>query len=284
MKQSILLSLLFVLLFIKTNAEKVYDFNVTCQQAYNDITSLKINAGIQLINEARHQNPDNLIPDFLDGYVDFFVLFFNEDPKEYKLRKPNFDYRLKKLEEGPSSSPYYNYCRSLAYLQKATVEIKFSEEWKAGWDFKKAFSLIKENRKSYPTFLPDDMVYGPMEAVVDVIPGGYKWFASMLGLKGSMTDGMKLMQGFVNSNDPSAKFFFNEATFYYCYLLFYIQNKPEDVFNFIEQKKLDLVNNHLFAYLAANLGMNNKRTEFAKNIILHRNPSPGIPVHTSMGL
>ena len=27
------------------------------------------------------------------------------------------------------------------------------------------------------------------------------------------------MQAFVNSSDPTAKFFFNEAAFYYCYLL-----------------------------------------------------------------
>ncbi|MGN6616944.1 MAG: tetratricopeptide repeat protein, partial [Ilyomonas sp.] len=78
----------------------------------------------------------------------------------------------------------------------------------------------------------------------------------------------------VNSNDPTAKFFFNEATFYYCYLVFYIQNKPEEVFQFIKRKNLDVVNNHLFAYLAANLALNNKQTDYARNVILNKNPSP----------
>jgi tetratricopeptide (TPR) repeat protein len=258
----------------KSHAQKVYDFTPICKEAYADITSLKINEGLQLLEEARKQNPDNLIPDLLEGYTDFFTLFFNEDPAEYKIRKPHFDTRLQRLDDGPQTSPYYNYCRSVAYMQKATVEIKFGDQWKAGWDFRKAFALVKQNRKDFPNFLPNDMVYGPMEVIVDVIPSGYKVFASLFGMHGSVKDGMQLMQNFVSSNDPNANFFFNEAAFYYCYLLFYIQNKPDDVFTFINQKKLDLVNNHLFAYLAANLALNNKQTEYAKNIILHKNPSP----------
>ncbi len=274
MKKPIIIFLCVIFFIQKIHAQKVYDFNPICQQAYNDITALKINAGEQLIKQARQQNPDNLIPDLLDGYIDFFILFFNEDPQEYKLRKPNFDIRVSRLEDGPQSSPYYNYCRAVAYLQKATVEIKFSEEWHAVWDFKKAFSLIKENRKNFPQFLPNDLVYAPMEVIVDVIPDGYKSFASIMGLKGSVKDGIQRMENFVNNNDPSAKLFFNEAVFYYCYLIFYIQNKPDEVFKLFNEKKLDVVNNHLFAYMAANLAINDKQTNYAKNILLRKNPSP----------
>ncbi|MGI8952399.1 MAG: tetratricopeptide repeat protein [Chitinophagaceae bacterium] len=276
MKKSVFICFLLtaIVCYNKVSAQKIYDFNATCQQAYQAILSLKINEGEKLINDARKQNPNNLIPDLLAGYIDFFVLFFNEDPAEFKARKLQFDERLQRLDDGPQNSPYYNYCRSVCYMQKATAEIKFGERWASGWDFRKAFSLIKENRKKFPNFLPNNMIYGPMETVVGVIPDGYKWMAAILGLKGSVKDGINLMQNFVNSNDATAKIFFNEAAFYYCYLLFYIGNKPDEVFRFINQKKLDVVNNHLFAYLAANLSINNKQTEYAKNIILNKNPSP----------
>ena len=265
---------MMILCSVQSHAEKLYDFNATCLQAYKEITSLKISTGEQLIQQARLQNPDNLIPDLLEGYADFFVLFFNEDPDEYKIRKQHFEQRIARLNDGPTSSPFYNYCRSVAYLQKATVAIKFGERWSAGWDFRKAFSLIKENKKAFPNFLPNDMIYGPMQVITGVIPDGYKWFTNLFGLKGSVKEGMQLLKNVLNSNDPYAQAFFNEATFYYCYLVFYIQNRPEDVFQFISQRKLDVVNNHLFAYLAANLGINNKQTEYAKNIILNKNPSP----------
>jgi tetratricopeptide (TPR) repeat protein len=56
--------------------------------------------------------------------------------------------------------------------------------------------------------------------------------------------------------------------------MFYVENKPEEVFKLIQSRKLDIVNNHLFAYLAANLAINSKQTEYAKRVIQHRNVSP----------
>ncbi|RFM26136.1 tetratricopeptide repeat protein [Deminuibacter soli] len=254
-------------------AEKVFDFNSTCQKAYNEVTSLKLSAAQSTITEARRQNPDNLIPDFLENYIDFFELFFNEDPTQYEQRKPHFDTRLDKLAEGPDSSPYYRYCRAIVTLQKAAVAIKFGERWSAGWDFRRGFSLIKDNRKAFPSFAPNDLIYGPLQVAVGTIPNGYKWLASLFGMKGSIKDGMQIFRSFLNSNDPQAKQFLNEAQFYYCYLVFYIENKPDEVLQYIAGNKLDVVNNHLFAYMAANLGINNKRNEYGKQVILFRNPS-----------
>src|SRR4051812_17662958 len=128
------------------NAQKVYDFNTTCQQAYAAITSLKLQTGKQLIADARKQNPDNLIPDMLEDYIDFFTLFLNEDPEEYKKRKDNFSARLDRLEDGPHNSPFYRFSKGLVHLHLATVEIKFGDRFAAAWDFKKAFGLIKDNR------------------------------------------------------------------------------------------------------------------------------------------
>ena len=266
---------LFLLLFSSfVFAQKIYNFNTVCKQAYQNITSLKLNDGVRLVNEARKQNPNNLIPDLLQSYIDFFILFFNEDPAEYKAKKESLEDRISNLKDGDENSPYYNYCLSVAYLQKAMIAIKFNERFAAFFAFKKAFSFIKDNRKSYPAFLPDNMVYAPMQVLAGIIPDGYKGIAGFLGIKGSVNGGMQLLRNFVNSNDSSARFFFNEAAFYYCYLLFYIQNKPEEAFAFIKQKNLDIVNNHLFAYMAANLALNSKQAEYAKSIILNRNPSP----------
>jgi tetratricopeptide (TPR) repeat protein len=267
--------LVSILIFCCSNlhAEKVYDFNATCQQAYKEITSLKLNSGAQLVNEARKQNPENLIPEILDSYIDFYILFFNEDPADYETRISHFTERLDKLEDGPGNSPFYNFCLTVVYMQKASAEIKFGRQWAAGWDFRKAFNLVKENRRAFPAFLPNNMIYGPMLVVAGTIPDGYKWLASLFGISGSIKDGIKQMQQFVNSKDSLARLFFDEASFYYCYILFYIENKPEEAFLYIQQKRLDVVNNHLLAYMAANLAINDKKTDYAKNVILQKNPS-----------
>lgn len=268
------LAILILSLFtITTRAQKVYEFNSTCQQAYQEITKLKINSGLALVEKARQQNPNNLIPELLESYADFYILFLNEDPKEYQLRYPRFAERISALEEGPKSSPFYYFCLSMVRVHKAGSAIKFGKMWDAGWDFRKAYQLIKDNKKQFPTFGPNDLVYGSLQAVVGTIPKGYKWIASLFGMRGSLTEGMRTVRGFVNGNDPWARVFFNEAAFMYPYLLFYIENKKDEALAFVQQKKLDLVNNHLHAYMAANLGLNNKQSEYSKNVILARNKS-----------
>lgn len=255
------------------HAQKVYEFNSVCQQAYQEITKLRINSGLTLLEKARQQNPDNLIPLLLESYADFYILFLNEDPKDYQSRYPRFSDRLDQLQAGPKSSPFYNYCLSTVRMHKAASAIKFGKLWDAGWDFRRSYQLIKENKKQFPGFAPNDLMYGALQAVVGTIPKGYKWIASLFGMRGSLTEGMKTVRGFVNSNDPWARIMFNEAAFMYPYLMFYIENKKEEALAFTQLRKLDLVNNHLHTYMAANLGINNKQSEFSKNLILNRNKS-----------
>ena len=268
-----LLFVVILLISIPSFSQKVYDFDATCKAAYNEIIKLKLKTGKELVAKARLQNPNNLIPELLDGYIDFFVLFFNEDPAEFAARKDNFDKHLDRFNEGPDNSPFYRYCKAMTYIQRASVRIKFGERFGAGWDFKKANSLIKDNRKIYPNFTPNNMVLGPIQVVIGTIPSGYKWITSLLGMKGSINQGMQEMRAFMNSSDTNARLFNNEAIFYYCYLMFYIENKHDEVFKLIQTRKLDVANNHLFAYLAANLGINSKQTDYAAQVIQNRNPS-----------
>lgn len=252
-------------------AQKVFEYNTTCQQAYQELTALRLVTGKALIEQARRQNPDNLVPDFLESYIDFFELFFNENPKEYAVRQPAMIARIARLGEGPESSPFYHYTRAVATLHKAAVEIKFCNRWRAGNDFRDAFKMIRDNKKQFPTFLPNNLVYGPLQMAVGTIPKGYSWIATLVGLKGNMPEGLKMIRGFLNSPDPWARLFKNEAQFYYCYLLFYLQNQQEEAIRYIRNNKLDVVNNHLFTYMASNLGINHKETEWGKSIILNRN-------------
>jgi tetratricopeptide (TPR) repeat protein len=269
------LFIVICLLSVVGFSQKVYDFNATCEAAYNEIIKLRIDSGKQLINQAKQQNPNNLIPDLLEGYIDFFVLFFNEDPNEYNARKNNFDKRLEDYDNGPHNTPFYLYSKALTYIQRAAVRIKFGERYSAVWDFKKANSLIKDNRSNYPSFQLNNLLYGPIQVAVGTVPKGYKWVTSLLGFKGSIASGMQTMRNFLNSNDTYAKLFANEGTFYYYYLMFYIENKQEEVVKMIQTKKLDVVNNYLFTYMAANLGLNSKQTDYAKSILQNKSSTPG---------
>src|SRR5882672_9325218 len=64
-----------------------YDFNTDCRKAYDEIIKLKLNTGKLILEAEKKVHPGNLIPYFLENYIDFFTLFFNEDPDEYRRRK-----------------------------------------------------------------------------------------------------------------------------------------------------------------------------------------------------
>lgn len=272
MKQLVLI-FLGTLLIIKCTGQKVFDFNSTCLQGYQEISKLKLKQGNQFIEKAKHQNSQNLIPLLLESYRDFYTLFLKEDPTEYNILYPQFQQRINQLQEGPTASPFYLYTQALIRVQKAGVLVKFGHVWDAGWEFRRAYLLLKENKKLYPSFTPNNLLYGTLQTVLGTAPKGYKWLINLLGMNGSLTEGMKMVKNFTYSNDPWAITFFNDAAIIYPYLLFFFENKKEEAIAFTQQKKLDIVNNHLHAYMASNLALNIKQIDNCQFIIQHRNKS-----------
>ncbi|MFM9910793.1 MAG: hypothetical protein ACKVOW_15750 [Chitinophagaceae bacterium] len=263
--KNVLLSAL-VLFFTLTNvaAQKKFDFNSNCQYAYREIIQLKLANGQRLLDNEKKINPENLIPYFLENYIDFFTLFFNDDPDEYKRRVKNLEIRLDKMEEGPESSPFKLFSRSIIYFQWASIKIKFGNAWDGGWAFRRSFLVIKENQELFPSFFPNELYRGAMQVTAGTVPDGYKWLSNLMGIKGTLQGGFDAINTFISRTDEWSTLFHEEGLFYYCYLKFFIENDKEGVFRFIQQQQMDLVNNHLFAYLATNLSINNQQSENAK--------------------
>lgn len=253
--------------------QKVYDFNPRCKQAFDAIMALRIEDGKALLQTEKQEHPDNLIPYFLDNYADFFPLFFNEDPQEYASRKKLRNERLNKMSEGPDNSPYYLYTQAAIKFQWAMIKVKYGEKWDAVWEIRKAYITLKDNQRRFPQFQPNNMLLGTMQTVFGTIPEGYKWITNILGLKGSLRQGMATLQSFIDSSAPTAVLFKDESYYYYCYLKLFIENKPEDVWQFIQRKQLDTKNNYLFALMVGNLALNNQKAAMGIKVLTERNDS-----------
>lgn len=254
--------------------QKHYEFNTTCRQAYQAIIQLRLEDGSRLLENEKKRDPDNLIPFFLDNYIDFFQLFFNEDPGQYEAWKDRLDQRLELMSQGPESSPFHLFTRSVIHFQWAAIQIKFGNHWDAGWDFRRSFLQSRDCAKRFPGFAAATMLSGAMQVVAGTIPDGYKWLSSLLGIRGNITSGMQQLERFLAATDEWAGLYRDEAIFYYLYLKFYIENKREEVFAFIRQHQLDVRNNHLYAYLYANLCINDHRSALAQQVMRQRNNAP----------
>ena len=248
-----------------------FDFNADCRKAYDEIIQLRLNTGRKILDTEKKVNPGNLIPFLLDNYIDFFTLFFNEDPAEYRRRQPSMDQRLALMKKGDPSSPFYLFSRSVIYFQWAAVEIKFGNRWNAGWFFRKSFVTGKENLEKFPYFQPGRMLQGAMQVAAGTIPPGYQWLSNLLGIHGTIDAGMQNLQNVLKSKDADAVIFYNEAVFYWLYLRFHILNQKEQVFEYIQKQNWDTRNNHLFAYLEANLSLNNQDAPLTEQIITRLN-------------
>ena len=243
--------------------QKRVDFNGNCQQAYREIIQLKLEAGQKLLDDEKLRDPDNLIPVFLENYIDFFILFFNEDPAEYQRRKDRLDQRVELISEGPETSPFYLFTKSVIHFQWAAVKVKFGNNWDAGWEFRRSFLQSKENQQKFPSFQPAVMLSGAMQVVAGTIPDGYKWLSSLLGIKGNITEGMQQLEHFLAAGDTWAMLYRDEAIFYYLYLKFYIENKrdealclyPAEQAGYQEQPSLYLI-------WSANLAINDQQSAY----------------------
>lgn len=265
--------LLLLTLGARPQAEKVFDFNADCQKAYKEIIQWKLGKGQEILDKEKIAHPDNLIPYYLENYIDFFTLFFNEDPFFYKGMAKRVGDRLDILDNGPTQSPLLLFTKAIINFQWAAIQVKFGHNWDAGWTFRRSFFQFRQNQNSFPDFFPNHFYRGAMQAAAGTIPSGYKWLSNLLGIKGTIKDGMDQFRTFLSRKDDWSILYRDEAIFYYCYLKFYIENDKQGVFAFIKENQLDLRNNHLFAYFTANLHLNNHQAEEAQKIISERNIS-----------
>jgi hypothetical protein len=268
--------LLLALIMIMTShafGQYEYQWTPRTQKIYESITSLRIPEARTLISQDKKANASNLIYQLLESYADFYQLFLNENKAEYSRMYPAFEQRIQLLEAGPKQSPYHLYSLALAHLHKSLIAIRFNKNLEAALDFRKAFLLFKENKKAYPNFSPNDVYLGLMTTVIGTIPKGYQWMASLLGMSGKITEGNALVLKYINSKDAYANQCRNEALFVYPYLIMNFEGNKKKTFDFIENTAYDFTNNHLHAYMATNLYLNNQQSQKALQIASNLNPA-----------
>jgi hypothetical protein len=255
--------------------QKHFDFSPGCRQAYRAIVQLRLEEGGQLLAAEQKRDPDNLIPEFLANYIDFFQLFFNEDAADYPAVKVRFERRLKLFAAAPETSPFNLFGRSVLHFQWAAIKVKLGSNLDAGIEFRRSFLESQACRQKFPSFGPALMVSGAMKVTASTIPDGYKWLSNLLGIRGSVREGMGELEKFLGMEDEWSVLYRDEANFYYLYLQFYILNKHEQVFAYIRQHNLDIRNNYLYVYLYANLCINDQQSALAEKIIEGRSKAPG---------
>ncbi|MBK9479261.1 MAG: hypothetical protein IPN99_10560 [Bacteroidetes bacterium] len=101
--------LLIVLLLncLAVKAQQEFEFTANCRSAQEAILHFKFSSAKTLLLKERKANPNNLIPFYLDNYIDFLSIIISEEKSRFELVKANKDIRLELIEKGNKKSPYY---------------------------------------------------------------------------------------------------------------------------------------------------------------------------------
>ncbi|AKD54827.1 tetratricopeptide repeat protein [Spirosoma radiotolerans] len=158
------------------------------QRAYADLQKLDAQSAWTLVAQ---ESPDNGVRIFLDDYADMLRLVTSDDEQLFSAISDREDDRLDALKKLDGSSPWQRVLLAEVRLHWAFVKLKFGKEVSASWDVIRAYKLLADNQKRFPTFLPTYKSLGTLHVMIGSVPDNYAWVASLLGLHGNVQQGQQ---------------------------------------------------------------------------------------------
>ncbi len=208
------LFLIFLLSTFPRLAAADFVWNSTLQQAYAAASELNFSESARLTASERKIHPSNQLVLFVESHVDFLRAFISESSVDLKLLKEHTAERITLLQKSEGTSPYRDYLLGEWYLQLSITRIKAEEYFGAAYDARKAFHYFEDNQEKYPSFLPNLRGLGFMHAVVGSIPTNYSWVAGVLGMSGSIEQGIAELRTLLQATErkPELVCFHDETT------------------------------------------------------------------------
>ncbi len=218
------ISFLFLILGLAGPGFAQYDYNKDCQNAYRLIIELKFDSAKIQIDRARANDPENQIPSLLNNYIDFLSIALSEDKTKFNEIRGRKKERLDRWEKSEENSPYYRMGIAQMNMQWAFARVTVGEYFTAALEINQAYHLLEDNKKEYPDFLPNAMGLGVLHAMIGVVPDQYQWAISLLGLSGSIDQGLSELEALLNSDKEEFQKFKPEALFLYTFLKMNLQS------------------------------------------------------------
>ncbi len=239
-------------------------YNSRCHQAYQHYMALRLPEGDALIRQERQDHPRNLMAVYLADYGDLMLLLLNGNPADLRQREDHLDERLDLLDKAPDSEPWKRFCRAGVYFHWALIKGRFGENFSAANAFRKSFLLLKENGEAFPGFATNQILLGAEEAIAGTIPDSYRWFASVLGLKGDVRAGAARLSLFLNQHPSPAEPLRSEAVILLQYIRFYLLLQQDAAWRYISSSQFPVADNLLHAFVRANIALNYRKAEVAE--------------------
>lgn len=183
-----------------------FKFTPNCVKAYREVIHLNFIKAQQILEAEKKSDPKNLIPEYIESYIDFLTAFISEEERDFKTLKEKHSQRLDLFDKGDEHSPWFLLTKAEIHLQTAIVKIKFEEYITAAYEFRKGYKLLENNKKKFPDFVPNKKCLGLLHALIGAVPSNYKWLTSILGFHGTIPQGIGELRELLNISENSSAY------------------------------------------------------------------------------
>lgn len=236
---------------------------------YLKILESKFEESRMSLDRLRTKEPNNLAIDHLENYVDCFQIFVTEDNSIFKKYKSNKSLRVSRFASLPENDPYRAYLQADVLMQWSAARLKFEEYITAFRDISRAYKLLNIVLEEDPDFAPALKNKGILSAIIGTVPDKYKWGIKLIGLEGSIPEGLRMMERILTLKQHQPFFFEEEVHAAIGLTHFYFNNQPEKAIQAFQHPKLKSLNSPLLVFLVANMyrrsGQNDKALDLLQN-------------------
>jgi tetratricopeptide (TPR) repeat protein len=246
-----------------------WKFDASSQQAYNLVLNLQVQDVHVLIPE-----PKTVQEHYITSLAETLELLITEDRDKFNDYEDRHEKRLdRKIRINNADDLFLN---AEIRLQWAFVYLKFGHEFDAALNLKEAYSIVQEIKKKYPEFKAIQKTSGILEVIVGSIPEKYGWVLSLMGIQGSIDQGLSELDNIRKSDSPLSL----ESDLLYVLVQGFVLQQTEDASKEMQGVLTRNPDSRLALFLGASISIKNSESEKAlKMIISLEDHKTGLPLY-----
>lgn len=246
--------LFFVLIsFYSLKADYHVTFNTKVVEAQKLCYQLQLEPALAILSQAEKADPENLALAYLLNLNYTLKAFISESDADYKLLKAHYESASTKIEGLSDELAYKRFMLAEMEFQLAMIKGKREEFYSAAMNINSAYKLLKSNEEKFPEFIWNKKTLGLINAYLSTVPENYAWAVKLLGLKGSLSQGLAMLREVAYSEQKNAEgqYLAQEAHYLYAFTLYHIAKQPQRAWKEMQNCTEDAANNGLSTFFKA---------------------------------
>ncbi len=268
LKKACLITCLFLCLSRFSSAQD-WKFDAATQQAYNLVLNLQVQDVHQLIPE-----PKTVQEQYITSLAETLELLITEDKDKFDDYEDRHEKRLdRRIRTNTAEDIFLN---AEIRLQWAFVYLKFGHEFDAALSLKQSYDAVQEIKKRFPTFKAVQKTSGILDIIVGSIPEKYDWVLSLMGIKGSIDQGLSELDNLRKSDSPLSL----ESDLLYVLVQGFVLQQTEEASKEMQGVLSRNPDSRLALFLGASISIKNSESEKALRMIVSlEDHKTGLPLY-----